>query len=383
MASVHRRPGSKYWHAAWRDSDGQLNLRSTKHTDRSNAMTCALAFERASRMGGAGDFAEAQARKILNDILEATGSRESLRCPTTVEWLNQWLAGKQTTKSEATGERYRGVVEGFAEHLSDRGRRPLTSLAPGDVQDFITKRLKAGCSPTTVNLDVKILRIALNLARRHGLVATNVAEAVELPEKESVERGTFSPEEVQMLVCAAEGEWRTLVLLGYFTGLRLSDCCNLSWSAVDLVGRFLRTKVRKTGTEVTIPIHPDLQAHLESLATSDKAEVFVLPHSAGLKPGGRHGLSEGFKRIVRRAGLDLMTVKGGGKRQQSKRTFHALRHSFVSALANADVAPELRMKLSGHSSASVHKGYSHLELETLRKAVDKLPSLDKLPKARK
>ena len=30
-------------------------------------------------------------------------------------------------------------------------------------------------------------------------------------------------------------------------------------------------------------------------------------------PGGRHGLSEGFKRIVRKAGPDLQTVQGNGK----------------------------------------------------------------------
>lgn len=59
-------------------------------------------------------------------------------------------------------------------------------------------------------------------------------------------------------------------------------------------------------------------------------------------PGGRHGLNERFKRIVRKAELDLQTVQGGGKRKISKRTFHALRHSFTSALANADVPQLLR-----------------------------------------
>ena len=92
-------------------------------------------------------------------------------------------------------------------------------------------------------------------------------------------------------------------------------------------------------------------------------------------PGGRHGLSESFKAIVRKAGLDLQTVQGGGDRKISRRTFHALRHSFTSALANAGVAPELRMKLTGHSSESTHRGYTHLELETLKNAVGKLPSL--------
>ncbi|MHB9008335.1 MAG: tyrosine-type recombinase/integrase [Limisphaerales bacterium] len=67
--------------------------------------------------------------------------------------------------------------------------------------------------------------------------------------------------------------------------------------------------------------------------------------------------------------------RGGGKRKLSRRSFHALRHSFTSALANAGVPPEVRMKLTGHQSAAVHRGYTHHEMGVLRSAVDKLPSL--------
>ena len=91
----------------------------------------------------------------------------------------------------------------------------------------------------------------------------------------------------------------------------------------------------KTGEKVTVPLHSDLAAHLETLAGTDTPEVFIMPHMAGLKTGGRHGLSEGFKRIMRNAGLDIGKVKSAGVRQLSRRTFHALRHSFTSALANA------------------------------------------------
>lgn len=96
---------------------------------------------------------------------------------------------------------------------------------------------------------------------------------------------------------------------------------------------------------------------------------------ADLKPGGRHGLSEGFKRIKRKAGLDSGAVQGKGVRKLSRRTFHALRHSVTSALANKGVASELRMKLTGHKMEAIHRGYTHHELEQLRAAVEKIPSL--------
>src|SRR5206468_2522598 len=106
--------------------------------------------------------------------------------------------------------------------------------------------------------------------------------------------------EVKMLVDAAEGEWRTLILLGYFTGARLSDCCHMEWENVDLSAGTLTYTQSKTGRKLAVPIHPDLLAHFESVAGTDKPTLFVMPHMASLKPGGRHGLSEGFKRIVRK-----------------------------------------------------------------------------------
>lgn len=60
-----------------------------------------------------------------------------------------------------------------------------------------------------------------------------------------------------------------------------------------------------------------------------------------------------------------------------KRSFQALRHFFTSALANAGVAPEVRMKLTGHKSTTVHRGYTHHELETLRAVVGKLGGCDR------
>jgi integrase len=53
----------------------------------------------------------------------------------------------------------------------------------------------------------------------------------------------------------------------------------------------------------------------------------------------------------------------------------SIRHSFTSALANAGVPPELRMKLTGHKSAEIHRGYTHMEMETLKDAIKKLPKL--------
>lgn len=69
----------------------------------------------------------------------------------------------------------------------------------------------------------------------------------------------------------------------------------------------------------------------------------------------------------------MSKVQGKGTRKFTRRTFHSLRHSFNSALANAGVAEEIRMKLTGHSSKAMNTRYTHLEMGMLKNAVTSLP----------
>ena len=374
MASVHKRRRSRYFQAAFRDDKGKLIIRSTKVTERAKALTISLEWERLAK--NADELVEAQALKVISGLMERVGS-EAIRTPSTNDFLQGWIRGKELHRSEATATRYRAIVEKFLNHLGHKATRPLTSVAPKDVQSFLELRIEEGCSPSTISIDGKTLRGAFNHAMKQGLIPNNPADAVELPARNSVKRGIFTPTEVGMLLEAAQGEWRDLILIAYYTGARLSDCTRMKWGDVDLAGGTLTYTVKKKGgAEQQVPLHEHLEAHLYSLASQDEPTEYIMPKMALLGPGGRHGLSEGFKRVMRKAGLALQTVQGGGKRKLARRTFHSLRHSFTSALANAGVPEEVRMKLTGHSSKNVHRGYTHLEMETLREAIGNIPSVN-------
>ncbi len=149
----------------------------------------------------------------------------------------------------------------------------------------------------------------------------------------------------------------------------------LRWESVDLENRLLRVTTKKTGKRVVLPIHGDLEIWLSQRSRGiGKAPVF--PSLACRPLNGGSGLSAQFRAIVARAGIvgRVVTRQGKGRSTNSK-TFYGLRHSFISQLANAGVAPEIRQKLAGHTSAEVHGLYTHHEIETLRAAVDKLPGL--------
>ncbi|HTG52351.1 MAG TPA: tyrosine-type recombinase/integrase, partial [Candidatus Tectomicrobia bacterium] len=129
----------------------------------------------------------------------------------------------------------------------------------------------------------------------------------------------------------------------------------------------------KTKRPITIPLHPQLERELLKRAGIGKATMF--PELAGKGTGGRHGLSGRFAAIMEKAGIEAKPTRASGGRSLSSLSFHSLRHSFNSAMANAGAAQEIRQKLTGHASAETNKVYTHHELEPLRVAVATIPSL--------
>jgi integrase len=114
-----------------------------------------------------------------------------------------------------------------------------------------------------------------------------------------------------------------------------------------------------------------LAAHLGKIAGDTGGKIS--PSLAKLSIAGRSGLSRQFLDIVREAGLDTGAEekkREGKRRRFTAKTFHSLRHGFVSSMANAGVSKELRMKLAGHSSDAVASGYTHHEAARLREAVE-------------
>ena len=129
----------------------------------------------------------------------------------------------------------------------------------------------------------------------------------------------FLPIKLATLVKTADGDWRGLVLFGFFTGLRLSDAANLTWDSIDLEKRLLRLRTRKTGIYVTIPLHSDLLTWLARRPRGiGKAPLFPTLH--GQSGAGKSGLSSQFKRIMEKArigGRILRAATGEGRKQSS------------------------------------------------------------------
>ena len=381
MASLWKREHSPYWFACFTGPHGERVKKSTKQTDKKKAMAICLEWSRVSDQGRRGALTEVQARKVISEIVEKTIG-EPLEFHTVQVWLETWVAGKEQTKAVKTAVRYRQVIRNFLAHLGKRAQLNISHIEVRDLQTFRDAELASGKSKRTCNLALKVVGGAFNAARRQGFIANNPAEALKSLPEQGPEKDTFSAEHIAALLAVATADWKGAILFAFYTGARLLDVATMRWDNIDLPSRLIRFIPLKTGKLVTIPLHEDLESLLLELPSPDHGAAFVFPSLAKKSArvsGGEHGLSSTFKRLMKKAGVVgsvAREAKGKG-RATSSLSFHSLRHSFNSAMANAGVSQEVRQKLTGHSSPEMNKIYTHHELDSLRAAIAVLPGFSR------
>jgi integrase len=376
MASLHRDPHgrSPYYYAAFGLPNGKRAFRSTKQTNHKQALRVALEWEKAAELAARGELTEAASRKVLDLIRESVEDAPLQKPQTVREYIENWMAGKTLSQKESTADRYQKPVTAFLASLGPRADKSLTSLTPKDIENFRNARMKAGVSNSTVNFDLSVINGALLSAHKQGLLLTNPCAAVEKPKAKSQKRDVFSSADIRALLAEADQDWQMAILLGYYCGMRLTDAASLTWADVNLAEGMISYQQSKTDEPVELPIHPDLMAHLLAIAGDTAGPL--CPILAGQPTGGGSGLSTQFANLLRRAGVDQRQVQSSKSRKFSTVSFHSLRHSFTSELANARISADVRMKLTGHRSADIHQKYTHTQLKGLREAIATLPRLN-------
>jgi len=382
MASIHKdsRGKSPFWYCHFTQPDGTRACKSTKTKERAKALEFCMALERAADLGRSGNLVENRAKQLISEIVERAGG-DPLIFRSLKEFSQEWILSKVSTKAEGTSIRYKGIIESFLDFLGEKkAKLSIASIAPRDVLAFRDHEVSLGKSETTANLALKTLRAFFNSARRQGLITSNPAEAVETFEAVKEQRDVFTNDQVKALFNIAPDEWKTMILLGYNLGSRISDCARMTWRSIDLdakVIRYMPKKAGKRGEVLLVPIMPELETRLLSLPSSDDANAPLCPtlHSKGT--GGNRGLSSTFNRIMEKA--EVYAEQGVEKKGKGRRFkalgFHSLRHTHTSALANAGVPSEVRRKISGHKDERTHAIYTHFNLDTKRKALKKMPSI--------
>jgi integrase len=383
MASLRRKPNSRYWIACFNLANGGRSQRSTKTTNKKLAQKFADEYEAAARNRAT----ETQVRRVLSD-LHRMHSGSALRSTSVREYLEQWMAAKNGTISESTKAAYSAAARDLCRFLGDRADGELLYLGKADIGAF-RDDVASSRTATTANNRLKILRIALQQAWRDGVVDENPAAKVSLLKCRNDEssRRPFTSDELRRLIRLAEGDWKGVILCGLYTGQRLGDLVRLRWSNIDLERATLSLTTQKTQRRQILPIAKPLRCWFETRRQEGASvERPVFPTlSLRLKESGKVStLSNQFFKLLSSAGLvaprshEKRAESPGrkGRRVISDLSFHSLRHTATSLMKNAGVSPAIVQEFVGHNSKAMSEHYTHIELASLRDAAEALPIFD-------
>jgi len=195
-------------------------------------------------------------------------------------------------------------------------------------------------------------------------------------------RRALSPDELRKLLKAAQdgesvldmpGPERALLYrVGAETGLRWSELHSLTRFSFSLGGKPPTVKVlagySKNRREDTLPLKPETASALKSFFEGHPAlpKTHAFPHMPAERAGGK---------LIK---ADLAAAKIEEKdAADAVIDFHALRHTFISGLAQGGVHPKTAQDLARHSTISLTMdNYTHTVLESRSEALKALPDLD-------
>lgn len=305
---------------------------------------------------------KAEAKKLLKSLLrelEDKGSKAVETSRMTFADLADFYEAHYMKPAEFIGGRkvaglkdwkhvrtYLQVFRGFF------GRRILREITYADLRTFRAERLKTPTqykrqrSVTSVNRELTTLRRVLNIAERAGFISKNpfrVGDSLISVADETRRERVLRHEEETRLLAACVGRrahLRPIIITAVDTAMRRGELLKLRWSDVHLEGYTITVKAEnsKTGRGRIVAMTPRVYGELFRLW-----KVAPLNYD-GLVFGIADNIKNGFTSVCKASGVD-------GFR------FHDLRHTAITRMVAAGVAPMEVMKVSGHSQYATFARY--------------------------
>lgn len=353
------------------------------------------------------------ARQLIGITAQANASAESLvRMAGTELGLStdqglklQEAAEKFIANRRDFKQRSLGTVSDYGESLdgliSVLGNKPIRSIASKDMRDYLDKLRSVRrfwntgekpdlsvadqedrLSTATVVKTFRNIITFFNWAVKQEMIDKNPAAVVDLP----TNKRNYTPPPPRALADALcnvpppEGstlgvlEWDVLPRFFRYTGGRLGEVTRLT--AEDVVTehgvRCLRLYTEKTtmrshrqqgDDQRLVPVHPKLAPLVDRvLERHPTGPLFPhAGHSMCKKNGMRFGYN--FSRLYGRH----------AKKIWDKMHVHCWRSYVVTETARAGIPEEVRMRLVGHVTRTVHQGYNAVDLSRLKEAVEAIP----------
>lgn len=242
--------------------------------------------------------------------------------------------------------------------------RELNTIDEKDAEKFLLHLKKN--APLGVYNYHRILKAMFNKAVEWNYIKTNPFLKLKLPRRQEKKPAFITQADLEsVLEKITQPAIRDIVQISFYMGFRLGEATFLKWknvsfnhNAITVGDESFSTKSRKSRS---VPIHPKVKEIIERLKNENKnqKENFLF-RKKGNQPFTRDYISKKFKKACRDAGIDESIH------------YHSLRHSTGSLLAQKGVSLYTIQKILGHSQPSVTQIYAHMQIDTLREAINQI-----------
>jgi len=323
--------------------------------------------------------AERQRRRELEE--SANGIRAARRPVLFPLASREWMAANRARWSESNI----AIQEFNLKHLSAYfGFMLLADITAQHIGKYQGIRQKEGASNRTINMEVSTIRMMMKTARLWGAISQDVRM---LTERRDVGKALTPDEERRLLEACRKSPQKALytaVVVFCNMGLRNAELRRARWNQVDFLKEEFRVGKAKTeGSEGRIvPLNrAALGAFKEwkSRWPNAKPKDYIFP-TEKLAFKGEGAPETG---IMTAYEIDTSKPLGAWKRAWSTAKkqagvecrIHDLRHHFISALAQTQTPDATIQAISGHLSRKMLEHYSHVRLESKRRAVMALDAI--------
>lgn len=256
-------------------------------------------------------------------------------------------------------------------HLLDRlvphfNQQRLDKLTDETIAQYVKSRRNDHAAIATVNRELstlnhflnrlvewKWLRADLKPKLAKGLEARKQIVVLDDTDKQALIRAAIADCDPQMWIFVA-------VAIG--TGMRHSEILRIRWEDIDFSNLRIYIGNAKAGQREQ-PIPPslaDMLGHEHEALGRPIGWLFPTSHATA-RNEHRQQMSEPFRRVVKRAGLDPTKV-----------TPHVLRHTAVTALIKGGVDLPTVQRISGHKTLAMVLRYTHLSDDHVDRSVEAL-----------
>ncbi len=255
----------------------------------------------------------------------------------------------------------------YNEHFRDYIKKSETEINENDIKLYMGHLLTDKTNkPATVNLALSALKFYYS-----GVLHNNTVTSIKSVKTEKKLPTVLSHAEIsQMLSSAPNLKHKTLIMLLYSSGLRVSEGVSLRLTDLDFEEKMGTIRAGKGQKDRTIILSDTcvhaMKEYLESPSykkyDSINKESFIFPSR-----DGRHLTSRQAERIVAN-----IAAKAGIK----KHVFcHALRSSFATHLLEAGTDIRFIQELLGHTSLETTQRYTKVSTAQLKKIKSPLDTL--------